>query len=604
MLPKQVAQVFFGATDQDTSKKGIKLGDLVQAVNCQQVKGGELTKREGFTATAQTYEGLASIDGESVISPNGFQVITRDATTDTVFARSTDATHNQNVGQSLRILAKTQVRFQALETGTQISPMAKQAGDFYVYLKDASTFVVAKRSTNSETLLISREFSVSFGSPEPSTHVSSFAVIDNADFDATSFWIFWVDWTTNATAQQNRDAVRAVKITHDLGASTFYTLDTGTQTNNVYTSICASVTSDNYVTIGVSTAHAITTPDNYTAFWDFRKDGPPVNTGIAVLKYDATPSLKFSYTGERAGTYPNWTASGISSLTSSENTFHTGHCRFALWVSTQASLNSCELVMVDVDVANTSATWTTIETITDAGHWPITATQGRPLFMGSTTGMETAAGTFVAAQMRIYYHNTDNVTFVDPTGDVGLYPDRIFTKGYAIGDITGLPSLLWTARGAWLASGWFMSEEGIPLLVTGWQDNGAAQVPYHLRRFDTGAILAQFAYGEGPFAGGCANPGTQIDNHVCDINQPAMQSTADSRDAIVLAIQSANIAGSVDVSNITISRPTYQGPVAFRDLAVYPGPIPTIANGWQNLQEAGPLVYPSQMKCFWGSGSS
>ena len=59
-IPKQPISLFFGATDQDTSKKGVKLGNLIEVKNVKQVKGGELTKRDGFTETAQTYAGYGS----------------------------------------------------------------------------------------------------------------------------------------------------------------------------------------------------------------------------------------------------------------------------------------------------------------------------------------------------------------------------------------------------------------------------------------------------------------------------------------------------------------------------------------------------------------
>ena len=69
MLPKQPISLFFGATDQDTSKKRAQLGDMVTAENCRQVKGGEFSKRDGFTQTQQSYLTSPIVSPDSIISP-------------------------------------------------------------------------------------------------------------------------------------------------------------------------------------------------------------------------------------------------------------------------------------------------------------------------------------------------------------------------------------------------------------------------------------------------------------------------------------------------------------------------------------------------------
>ena len=62
--------------------------------------------------------------------------------------------------------------------------------------------------------------------------------------------------------------------------------------------------------------------------------------------------------------------------------------------------------------------------------------------------------------------------------------------------------------------------------------------------------------------------------------------------------------GTVDMAAVAITRPSYQNPTSERGLAVTPGGIPTISGGWQNNQEAGPLVYPGGLTSFWGSGAT
>lgn len=609
-LPKQSVQFVFGATDEDTSKKSVRLGGLISAKNTQQIHTGEHVKRGGFVQYDQIYDSPSTVTAESITSPDGAQVLIRDSATDTVFARGTDSTHNIAKGSTPRLMVKWPIRFPALATGDQAAPMPKQAGDFYVYLPDEQHFVVAKRSSDSETLLDTTTFAASAGSPA-STHVKSFAVIDNATFDASNLWIFWIDWSSAASIgnQHNRDAIRAVKVSHDLVTVTQYTVDTGTTTNKMCTSICASVTDDGYVTVGCTTAHAVTTPDDYTAFWDFRKDGPPNHTGIKVNKYDATPSLKFSTESERTTIQAGWTASGICALTSAgAYTLHSGFCSFAFWASNTSALTSSDLLLATVNESTGEITYVTIDTVTDAGHVLASGFSGRTLFMGSVTGHETQHGAFIAAQMRIYYR-TSGGGFEDPSGDYGLYPDQLFTKAYSY-DSRGAPygvAVEWTARGAWLASGWFMSNGGIPLVITGWEDNDKIQMPYHLRRFDTGAIVAQFAYGEAAYPGGTATTDAQIEGHICDLNQPmsAIDPTEfEAEKGLVLALTSAAVDGSVDIANVTLDTPQFSNPSIFRSFALIPGPIPTIASGWQNIAEAGPLVYPSGLRACWGEGSS
>ena len=131
MLPKQPVSLFFGATNQDTGRKGVKLGDLITAKNVQQLKGGEFTKRDVFHQLAQSYAGGASTP-ESIISPDGIQVVTRDKA-DNIFARSTAANQNQNQGHADRFVPTVNTCIPALGSGQQSAPQAKQAGNYFIF---------------------------------------------------------------------------------------------------------------------------------------------------------------------------------------------------------------------------------------------------------------------------------------------------------------------------------------------------------------------------------------------------------------------------------------------------------------------------------------
>ena len=600
-LAKQILQFVFGSTDQDTSKKSVQMGNLVSAVNMQQIHAGKHCKRGAFVQSSQTFDVPSTITGESIASPDGRQVIIRDGTTDTQFARSTDQHHNMAKGASKRLMVTWPMRFPARSTGQQATPMAKQAGDYYVWLRDESHFMISKRSADKETkLLAAGPIQATAGGVI--SHVKSFAVIDSAAFDASNLWIFWVDWSTNADAQQNRDAIFLAKVSHDLQTVTFNRILSGTASNRCLTSICATVTADNLVTVAASIANRADVPSN--EFYDFRSDATRVDTGLVVYKYNSTPTLQFSSETIRTSSVGNWTSSGVCPLTTSATAYRPGRCRFALWVGNTSSMTSLDLVMVEVDESTSEQTWTTIETLTNDGHGEQGEHGGRPYFVGSATGYETASGSIIAAQMRIYYHGVDADTWQDPPMDAGLYPDHLWTRIYACSDITG-PYVIATVRGAWLASGWFLSDDGIPLIITGWQDYDAVQMPYHLRRLDTGDIIAQFAYGEAAYPGGCATTNGQITDHVCDLNQP-MSNTAPLSIApekqVVLGLTSAAVHGSVDIVNAEFDRTPFSAPQSFRSFVLAPGPIPTIVSGWQDVAEAGPIVSPSGLRAYWGVG--
>ena len=98
---------------------------------------------------------------------------------------------------------------------------------------------------------------------------------------------------------------------------------------------------------------------------------------------------------------------------------------------------------------------------------------------------------------------------------------------------------------------------------------------------------------------------SQIAGRVADVAQPMLATAGvGSGNQILLAMQSANITGSVDIANVTFAKPAYQQPAVFGSFALSPGPVPTIVSGWQRLQEAGPLVYPSRLETAFGVGST
>jgi len=122
----------------------VQLGDLITAQEVRQVKGGEFSKRDGFGQIAQVYNGQASCAPDSVVTPDGVQVLTRDAATDHVFARSITNTLNQDQGHADRFVPYVRTRFPAVGTNEQAAPMAKQAGNYVVRLIDEGHFVVSQ----------------------------------------------------------------------------------------------------------------------------------------------------------------------------------------------------------------------------------------------------------------------------------------------------------------------------------------------------------------------------------------------------------------------------------------------------------------------------
>jgi hypothetical protein len=248
-LSKTPITLFYGATDQDTSSKKVQLGDMVLAENVVQIKGGEFSKRAAFVADeVQTYEGQAGLDPDSIISPDGTQVLTRDATTDHVFARSATTTSNQDQGNADRFIPYVNTRIPALGSGQQEAPRAKQAGNYIVWMLDDQHFQIAQvnpviaaqqgsSTDDAETIVQTSEvLSVLTISDASSLQIKSFAVIDHQLFDPNNLYIFWVDWSSNIWAYQ---------VPHsNLNTGTFKHVGTTNVSGDAcLTSICAGMVS-------------------------------------------------------------------------------------------------------------------------------------------------------------------------------------------------------------------------------------------------------------------------------------------------------------------------------------------------------------------------
>ena len=603
MLTKQPVSVFFGTTDQDTSKKGVKLADLVTAQNCQQLKVGELTKREGFTETAQTYESKSAFTPEAFCCPDGSAKLVRDAADDVVYAQGPVGGEWKSKGGTQRLLCKSALRFPSTASDTQLAPMIKQSGDWFVWLDDSTHFRYAKQDADGVRLLYLSD-PIAVAGPTAgagtSTHVSSFCVVQNATFDAANIWVFWVDWTTN-TAQQNRDGVWALKIPLDGSATSQILISAGTGANTyILTGITAT-----YVGGALWLAQCGIFLQAGSAV-DFRSSSFTTGYGWSqhfTVTSGGVAGAIGSYT--RTSTARSWIASGICMLTTPEYNYATSpaRLRYAFWSKHATDSTLADLVLVSVLMSDGTATAYTVDSADlDSAILPATLTTNHN-YVGAVTGREYATGCYIVASVRVSAENDGTAAWADVGTNTA---DRIFTKCYDYSFLGPSVSTRWAARGAWLAHGLFRRTDDAEFIITGWQDTDEIQMPYHLRRFTDGAIVTQFAYGEGAYPGGCGLLAGQFTYHVGDLQQPYLSKNpySESYPSVVLATTSANVTGTVDMAALTISRPSYQNPTTERGLALAPGGTPTISGGWQNNQEAGPLVYPSGVGSYWGAGSS
>ena len=135
------------------------------------------------------------------------------------------------------------------------------------------------------------------------------------------------------------------------------------------------------------------------------------------------------------------------------------------------------------------------------------------------------------------------------------------------------------------------------------------------RQVRAGEILAQLAYGQAAHVGHTATRDLQVQGYYSDVQQPMLYGVNQYVDlplAILVGLQSANQNASVDVAMLILqhwdftklAKPIWQSPAGMMGFAIAPGPIVTIMSGFQRLREAGPLVYPSRLETYRGTGSS
>lgn len=645
-LPHLPVTFFFGATNQDTSAKGVKLGDLTEAVNVRQVKGGEFSKRDGFTVQAQTYGGDV-VEPDSIVSPDGVQRIIRDRNTDEVYVTGAALGANVSKGGAARIFPDWATRFPATQNGHNIAPMAKRAGEYIVWLQDSATFGIGRVNSEASaesgspndrlTLVQSRAIAASALSDRT---VRSFAVIDHEDFDPDHLWIFFAVHATAATAYPG--AVYALKVDHDLTGSFDYVTSYGADVDvkHCLTSITAGLVDTNAgVKLFLAACGVQCTYSGYAGFDAFRVEGAEPNQGktYSIHYYvNAVGQPLGGVVGGYLGPASKQTASGCCLLSVAGQFQSSPLALYYAFFGNGTAVGGRDnqlIILMEVnttDIVNAGAVHgveivgvtPTIPPVPPEADFDIGMHGEGWRYLGQITGKEgstAATGVEIGYTLNHYYRAINGV---DGDNDFRcLNPDFQTTSMVRFNTTTHTFSTAWTARGSWLAHGWLnvwrdQNRAGSPYVITGYEDAEGAQRCYHLREWETGNIVAQFAYGEGASSGGCASRNTQVIGHWSDLNQAMLAGCNSYEDAVhfvaLLGLQSPNVTGSVDVARIVLeswdesrNRPLrIQNPSPFRAYAISPGPIPTVVNGWQTLREAGPLLYPSTLSSYYGEGSS
>ena len=646
MLPKQSISLFFGATDQDTSKKRVQLGDLITARDVQQIKGGEFSKRYGFTATTQRYgPGGGSIAPDSIVSPDGVQVLARDVATDHVYARSTSNTVNQDQGHADRFVPSIRTLFPAPGSGQQVAPMAKQAGNYAVWLIDEGHFRIAQLNpatsvaagspTGEAETIVQQTAAISVAtiSGGASTKIKSFAaLLDPAA--PTYLWILWVDWSAN---------IYAWKVpTGALTTGTFTTLfTTGYRAGEitVLTSVTAGLVDGPHIAVAVcgvaydTTANFVSPGNAGAPASGFRASS---DTGVFHVSNYATTIAAHMYldatTGQAAtGTGTIYTGdigkmtAAACTLVSVKGGFQTSaDVWYYCFLGNSAGYG---LGLILVQVTSASPADYSVQKIDITEH-PAPNAYGLPddwsvgnyarlgwFYNGQIAARETANGVEVVYTLIPYY--------LDKTGVFRAWnPDYLQTNCQGFGP--GCAS--WWTNGACVAAGWIRLRDysvtgagaltsGKDYLLTEWEDKDPLQPCYHLREWDTGEIVGQLAYGLASHIGHTGTRDTQAQGYYSDVQHPMLAGVNQQGGLpldIVIGLQSQNQNACVDVAKLLLqtwdlstgAAPIWQNPVAVMGFALSPGPIPTIFNGYQPLREAGPLVYPSRPETYSGEGSS
>ena len=644
MIPKQPISLFFGSTDQDTSKKKAQLGDMVTAVNCRQVKGGEFSKREGFTQTEQTYLTTDIVAPDSIISPDGFQVLTKDAATGHAYARSATATQNQDQGRADRFIPYVRPRFAALGTAQQQAPMAKQAGNYVAWLVDEGHFVIAQvnpgalaSSTDDAETIIQQTAPISVAtiSANASTRIKSFALVNWPSFDNFHVWLLWVDWSGYVFSYKMSQAA--------LTSGSFTYAWTFPQTGTIYpalTSISAGMIDSGPGNGPATLAVAVCGVNYETAAGQghevatgFRTSGatPACNVAQTICGHfylDASTGQKM--TGSDSyyqGYWGKMTAAGCS-IASVAGGFQTdpGEWHYAFlgnWGS------DTTIVIVHVPTTSPGSFGESSQSVSfpspdDYGlptDWsPANYNHFGWFYNGQIAAKATATGVEIAVTVIPYWVTTTTQDFR------AWNPDYLFTECWAFATSSGTWTRKWKKLGCCVAQGWIRLRDysvtgagaltsGNDYLLTIWEDKDPLQPTYHLRDWDTGEILAQIAYGGAAHVGHVGTRNLQATGYYSDVQQPMLAGVNQYGGlplSIIVGLQSQNQNDSVDVAAIllqtwdflTNARPIWQNPVPVFNFALSPGPIPTIHNGFQTVREAGPLVYPSRPEVYRGEGSS
>ena len=657
ILPKRPVSLFFGATNQDVGKKSMQLGDLTTAQNTQQIKGGEFSKRFGFTQVARTYTGQASLSPDSMTSPDGVQVLTRDATTDHVFARSSTTAANQDQGHADRFISSVNTRFLAIGSGYQQAPMAKQAGNYVAWLVSDGAIQIAQvnpsvalagqsQTADAETVVqqtpiipVHTISPTSLGQPL-SDSIKSFALIDHPTFDANNLWLLWVDWS---------GSIFSAKFSHTSltfgGSVVAYSYPQAGTIFPSLTSICAGMVDGPHMAVAVcgvryetasgqahepaagfrikavgATSVACNVAQGITA--SFYLDA---STGQAIGGTAVTPS------GDWAST-SGMTAAACS-MASVAGGFQTGAYWYYAHVSnwrglgptvtlhqvTTAGAGGWEFSLppISIPLPSMSPRDYGIPTDWDAGN----AAHFGWFYNGQLAVKETATGIDVCVTIIPYYVTTDN-----PTAHVGTFrawnPDYLFTECWSCNSAGTTWTFKWRKLGCCVAQGWMRLRNfagsltsGKDYLLTTWEDKEAFQTCYHVREWDSGEILAELVYGLAAHVGHTATRDLHVQGYYSDVQQPMLAGVNQHAGLpldILVGLQSENQNACVDIATVTLehwdfraaAKPIWQNPTKVFSFALAPGPIPTVMNGFQTLREAGPLVYPSRPETYLGAGSS
>ena len=644
MLPKQPISLFFGATDQDTSKKRAQLGDMVTAENCRQVKGGEFSKRDGFTQTQQSYLTSPIVSPDSIISPDGVQVLTKDAATGHAYARSATSAQNQDQGHADRFVPYVRTRFPATGSGLQAAPMAKQAGNYVAWLIDEGHFVVAQvnpgvlgsPTDDAETIVQQTNvMSVAGISNGASSKIKSFALIDWPAFDNVHVWFLWVDWS---------GSIFAYRMSHaNLLSGTCTTVWTFPQAGTIYpalTSISAGIIAD-----GANGTFAIAVCGvNYeTGIWQAHEQATSFRMGLGACNVAQTICAHMYLTASTGqaqtnsiayyqGDWGKMTAAACT-LASMAGGFQTSSAYWYYTFLGNWGSNTC-IVLVKVPLAAPGA----FQVYSQAVSFDAPDTYGLPadwsasnyshfgwFYNAQIAAKETATGVDVAVTVIPYYTTMIEVEGVITGSFKAWNPDYLFTECWSFAAAGGTWSRKWKKLGCCVAQGWMRLRDysvtgagaltsGKDYLLTIWEDKDAYQTCYHVREWETGEILAQLAYGEAAHVGHVATRDLQAQGYYSDVQAPMLAGVNQQGGlplSIIVGLQSQNQNASVDIAAIILQTwdfvtgapPIWQNPTTLFQLALTPGPIPTVHNGFQALREAGPLVYPSRPETYVGAGN-